>query len=130
MRKRKWSIGQEYNGWTILSTEPHITPNGTKRYQCTVKCSKCGYQKTTTQPISKLSSSNCPHKSMGNKQPYERVYKYSGDGEILNSKLVVRLSGSMLKEIDDLSNKLGVSKPGVLRIALTKFIESHFGGKN
>ena len=124
MRKKKWDIGQEYNGWIILSTKPHTTPNGTRRYQCTVKCSKCGYQKTTTQPISKLSPSNCPHKGMGIRKvtPYERVYRKSGEGIRMDERIMFKLNGDMLKTIDKLSDEMKLSRSGFVRCAVREFI--------
>ena len=124
-RKKKWSVGEEYNGWIVLSTEPHTTPNGTRRSQTTVKCSKCGYQKTVTTRPTQLTNNGCPHYGMGIRKvvPYERVYKISGEGIKMNQKFVLRLNADMLNTINILSNEMGLSRSGVIRTALKEFLE-------
>ena len=124
-RKKKWSVGQEYNGWIILSAEPHTTPNGTRRSKSIVKCSKCGYQKTVTTSPTRLTNNGCPHYGMGIRKvaPYERVYKKSGEGFKMDQKFVLRLNVDMLEAINTFSDEMGLSRSGVIRTAVKEFIK-------
>tara|TARA_B110000858_G_C17377711_1_gene282338 strand:+ start:106 stop:501 length:396 start_codon:yes stop_codon:yes gene_type:complete len=129
-RKKKWSVGQEYNGWTVLSTEPYTTPNGTRRSQSMVECSKCGFQKTVTTSPTRLTDKGCPHYGMGIRKvvPYERVYKRSGDGIKMDERIMLRLDVDMLKTINRLSDEMGLSRSGLIRTALKEYLKC--GGPN
>lgn len=126
MRKTNWNIGETHNGWELLSKEPHVTPNGSKRYHVTVKCPNCGFTKTVTSSISKLNNKGCPHRGMGirKEQVYDRIYKDSGDGMNLNKKVVARMDGQMLQQIDVLCNEMNVTRSGIIRLALKEYLKS------
>jgi hypothetical protein len=122
-RKRKWDIGDHYNGWSILSADPYITPNGSHRYQIKVKCDKCGYVKTTTASPTQLTHTGCPHKGMGIRKvrSYTRVYKPSGEN--LTNKVMFKVDDFTLDEIELRSKQMKVSRSGLIRIALKEFLK-------
>jgi len=132
MRRKKWNIGEEHNGWEIVSSEPHKTPNGSDRYRIKIKCPKCGFSRITSQSISKLPyNDSCAHYGSGIvKKPviYDRKYKYSGDGLPLNNIVYSKLDNPTYKKLKDISAELGVSQSGVLRMALKEFLK--IGGNN